>query len=93
MTICWVKSKSAFQERGVWVKISSIFDGEMSERLKEHAWKACKRESVSWVRIPLSPKIFLQKIGESGVRTLGFDLSGSERGSPKVIRPVRVRRR
>ena len=29
--------------------------GEMSEWLKEHAWKACKREIVSWVRIPLPP--------------------------------------
>jgi hypothetical protein len=29
--------------------------GEMSEWLKEHAWKACVRETVPWVRIPLSP--------------------------------------
>src|SRR5580698_6295277 len=29
--------------------------GEMAERLKAHAWKACVRESVPWVRIPLSP--------------------------------------
>jgi hypothetical protein len=27
----------------------------MAEWLKAHAWKACIRESVSWVRIPLSP--------------------------------------
>ena len=27
----------------------------MSERPKEHAWKACMRENVSWVRIPLPP--------------------------------------
>lgn len=27
----------------------------MSERLKEHAWKVCIREIVSWVRIPPSP--------------------------------------
>ena len=27
----------------------------MAERLKAHAWKACVRESVPWVRIPLSP--------------------------------------
>ncbi len=31
----------------------------MSEGLKEHAWKACIRESVSWVRIPLSPFFLL----------------------------------
>ena len=29
--------------------------GEMAERLKAHAWKACVRETVPWVRIPLSP--------------------------------------
>ena len=29
--------------------------GEVAEWLKAHAWKACKRETVSRVRIPLSP--------------------------------------
>ncbi len=29
--------------------------GEVSERLKEHAWKVCIRETVSRVRIPPSP--------------------------------------
>src|SRR4030095_15991892 len=29
--------------------------GEMSEWLKEHAWKACLGETPTWVRIPLSP--------------------------------------
>ena len=29
--------------------------GEMAEWLKAHAWKACVRETVPWVRIPLSP--------------------------------------
>jgi hypothetical protein len=29
--------------------------GEMSEWLKEHAWKACVGETLPWVRIPLSP--------------------------------------
>jgi hypothetical protein len=32
--------------------------GEMAEWLKAHAWKACIRETVSWVRIPLSPPCF-----------------------------------
>jgi len=31
------------------------FAGEVSEWLKEHAWNACVRESVPWVRIPPSP--------------------------------------
>jgi hypothetical protein len=29
--------------------------GEMAEWLKAHAWNACRRATVSWVRIPLSP--------------------------------------
>ena len=29
--------------------------GEMSERLNEHAWKACVGATLPWVRIPLSP--------------------------------------
>src|SRR3954465_3772628 len=29
--------------------------GEMAERLKAHAWKACVRASVPRVRIPVSP--------------------------------------
>ncbi len=29
----------------------------MSEWLKEHAWKACVRLRVPWVRIPLSPHL------------------------------------
>src|SRR5712691_5933294 len=34
------------------------FAGEMAERLKAHAWKACLLERVTWVRIPLSPPVF-----------------------------------
>src|SRR5690606_3047631 len=30
-------------------------DGEVAEWLKAHAWNACIRETVSRVRIPLSP--------------------------------------
>ncbi len=29
--------------------------GEMAEWFKAHAWKACKGETLSWVRIPFSP--------------------------------------
>ena len=32
-----------------------LLDGEVSEWLKEHAWKACVRETVPRVRIPPSP--------------------------------------
>ena len=31
------------------------YTGEVSERLKEHAWKACERETAPRVRIPPSP--------------------------------------
>src|SRR5580698_6634962 len=33
----------------------SDFAGEMAEWLKAHAWKACLGETLTWVRIPLSP--------------------------------------
>jgi hypothetical protein len=33
-------------------------NGEMSEWLKEHAWKACVGETLPRVRIPLSPPTF-----------------------------------
>ena len=29
--------------------------GEMAERFKAHAWRACIGFTLSWVRIPLSP--------------------------------------
>ena len=35
--------------------IQSEFRGEMAEWLKAHAWKACLEETLTWVRIPLSP--------------------------------------
>ena len=35
--------------------LSAIKNGEVSERFKEHAWKACVGETQPWVRIPPSP--------------------------------------
>src|SRR6187401_1115984 len=35
-----------------------VINGEMSEWLKEHAWKACVGETLPRVRIPLSPPTF-----------------------------------
>src|SRR4029453_9183782 len=37
------------------VRKGLILKGEMSEGLKEPAWKACVGETLPWVRIPLSP--------------------------------------
>src|ERR1700693_3459190 len=31
--------------------------GGVAEWLKAHAWKACLRETVTWVRIPLPPPV------------------------------------
>ena len=37
------------------VKFKIAVAGEMAEWLKAHAWKACLGETLTWVRIPLSP--------------------------------------
>ena len=37
------------------VLVLKITKGEVAEWLKAHAWKACKEESLSCVRIPFSP--------------------------------------
>ena len=42
--------------------------GGVSEWPMEHAWKACKHESVSWVRIPLPPIFAPQKAEEASQR-------------------------
>src|SRR5438874_10349445 len=44
--------------------------GEMAERLKAHAWKACIRETVSGVRIPLSPPFFKTANKNAGLTSL-----------------------
>src|SRR5262249_12910597 len=36
----------------------SKYRGEVSERFKEHAWKACVGEILPWVQIPPSPPFF-----------------------------------
>ena len=33
--------------------------GEVAERLKAHAWKACIGETLSWVRIQFSPSLII----------------------------------
>ena len=33
----------------------------MAEWFKAHAWKACKGETLSWVRIPFSPPFIVSK--------------------------------
>ena len=43
--------------RGSGGSAPRVSNGEMSEWLKEHAWKACVGETLPWVRIPLSPPV------------------------------------
>ena len=38
-----------------------INSGQVSEWFKEHAWKACVREIVPWVRIPPCPPFLYLK--------------------------------
>ncbi len=33
----------------------------MAEWFKAHAWRACMEETLSWVRIPLSPPKIVEK--------------------------------
>ena len=49
------KKYSASKDEGVIFAL--LISGDLSEWLKEHAWKACKRETVSRVRIPQSPHL------------------------------------
>ena len=37
------------------IGLVNIKNGKMSERLKEHAWKACIGETLSGVQIPFFP--------------------------------------
>ena len=37
--------------------LNFVFNGEVAEWLKAHAWKACKGAILSWVRIPFSPPL------------------------------------
>ena len=53
-------------------------NGEVSEWLKEHAWKVCIRESVSRVRTPLSPPNLKRKPGFAS--RLFFAWCTAERG-------------
>jgi hypothetical protein len=47
----------------------------MAEWLKAHAWKACIRETVSRVRIPLSPPVLLHSIHWCGQKRQDYAFS------------------
>ncbi len=56
--------------------------GEVSERFKEHAWKACVGETQPWVRIPPSPPsslvISISPFGHSEIADLPVKPSTAE---------------
>src|SRR5260370_31047127 len=54
----WWCGRGAVRRQAVSAKLIKSFTtkhGEVSERFKEHAWKACVGEILPWVRIPPSP--------------------------------------
>jgi hypothetical protein len=63
---CWRMINYSFEATGrsfICGRISvtlNVLDarGEVSEWLKEHAWKACVGATQPWVRIPPSPPLF-----------------------------------
>jgi hypothetical protein len=50
--------KSSADTHGECANLIHNQNGEVSERFKEHAWKACVGETQPWVRIPPSPPQF-----------------------------------
>ena len=64
--------------------------GGMAERLKAHAWKACVRESVPWVRIPLPPPPQNRTTNADRSRLCGrhFDVLGARAEVVTVIAAV-----
>src|SRR5438874_8056384 len=57
--------------------------GEMAERLKAHAWKACIRETVSGVRIPLSPPLLSLSRAYVPVIPILIPIRGSPHAQPR----------
>ncbi len=59
---CYTGWVAANQNRDLGAYVPDVraarSQGEVSEWLKEHAWKACSRAIVTWVRIPPSPPAF-----------------------------------
>ena len=67
---------------------SLILNGEMSEWLKEHAWKACVGETLPWVRIPLSPPDFARASRELRPgQPFGLAIFVSARQHAKAVSP------
>src|SRR5229473_1241042 len=67
----------------------SVHPGEMAEWLKAHAWKACLGETLTWVRIPLSPPEKSLVKSESAISVhaiiLNRDRKGAGRGKSSAL--------
>ena len=55
-----------------FITIGQFYIGEMAEWLKAHAWKACLGETLTWVRIPLSPPSNLSSPEKKSRKTPGI---------------------
>ena len=51
----WLKAQKRARARLPVKGVRRDEIGGVAEWLKAHAWKACLRETVTWVRIPLPP--------------------------------------
>ena len=64
--------------------------GGVAEWLKAHAWKACLRETVTWVRIPLPPPLSmgthsLARRGRRSLRWIGAVKPGTSAPSKPLF--------
>ena len=60
--------------------IPALLNGEVAEWSKAHAWNACRRETVSRVRIPVSPPEFSMDFSATGLWRISPEKSGTCRG-------------
>src|SRR5438128_11337991 len=60
--------------------------GEMAEWLKAHAWKACLGETLTWVRIPLSPPSWQIGSKPETADLLSIKLNGRRGDEPLGVR-------
>jgi hypothetical protein len=63
LRFCFAGSPTPHRRLPLCLRFATLLNarrrGEVSERFKEHAWKACVGETLPWVRIPPSPPFFL----------------------------------
>jgi hypothetical protein len=81
------------ERAGLYCLLRNSFGG-MAEWLKAHAWKACIRETVSWVRIPLPPPRTKSMIYLTFLSLRGYELLRTFRGfAARAPTPLFAQRR